>query len=61
MNRAWQMEWNAEKERAQTPRSVPINYPQYPKNIRQHKVYLLSCSGIGTASVLVAMLFTGAK
>jgi hypothetical protein len=55
------MEWNAEKERALTPWSEPINYLQYQKNIRKHKLYLLRCSKVGTASVLLAMLFTGAK
>jgi hypothetical protein len=61
MNRVRQMEWNAEKELAQAPRSVPINYPQYPINIRKYILYLLRCREIGTASVLVLMLFTGAK
>jgi hypothetical protein len=53
------MDWNAEKEGAQTPRSVPISYLQYSKNVHKHKLYLLRCSEVGAASVLLAMLFTG--
>jgi hypothetical protein len=55
------MKWNAEKEGARTLRSVPINYLQYSKNVRKHKLNLLRCSEIDTASVLLAMLFTGVK